>query len=176
METVGRDWAKVLRKMIGAQVARSAWVKCCFLRRALEGHTQPCISSATSLVPVPCTACFAFHPWRCPCYFLLMQTLVLRSPWLGVPLPVISPSSMMVISVFKPESWEERYSLLVKWSESNIPLNCCMCFWQEDLKPADQSQVQRIVTVNRNRTEYGHPNGYLLKLSSTGEQIYFGKA
>jgi len=40
METVGRDWAKVLRKTTGAQVARAAGVKCCFLRRALEERTQ----------------------------------------------------------------------------------------------------------------------------------------
>lgn len=64
----------------------------------------------------------------------------------------------------------------MKWNESNIPLNCRMYFWQEDLRSADQSQARQIVTIHRNQTEYGHPNGYILKLSSTGEQMYFGKA
>jgi len=45
-----------------------------------------------------------------------------------------------------------------------------MYFWQEDLSPADQSQVRQTVTIHRNQTKYGRSNGYILKL-----QMYFGK-
>lgn len=94
---------------------------------------KPCISLTTALVPVPSTACSTSHPWSCPCCFLLMQALVLGNPRLGVPLPVIFLSLALGFSGLIPG---KKYCLVMKWNESNIPLNHCMNFWQDNLRPA----------------------------------------
>lgn len=175
---VRRDWTKALRKKSRAHVAWTCLSQVLPLKEG-SGRTyptmgKPCISLATPLVPVPSTACSTSHPWSCPCCFLLMQAVVLGSPRLGVHFLVNFLSLALGFSFL---NLGKKYCLVMKWNESNIPLNHFMNFWQDSLRSAgaDQSEVWWIVSIHSNWTEYGHPSGYSLKLSDIGEQMYFGK-
>lgn len=78
---------------------------------------KPCISSATPLTPVPCTACSTSCPWSCPCCFPLMQGFGLRESQAVCSSPCHLPVLSAGFFCFKSRILRgKKYSLVMKWN------------------------------------------------------------